>query len=293
MPDKMFIATTVHNDEYGWKENAMLDDAPLPSPPQPPVAWPNVSYHGRVDPATKKLHDAVIEQEEEKAWRTRGKVVPERRHAFHGEDEARAVGKEPFSCAGGYPTRGRTVQSTGGPGYTRNGTGSSYAWPRAEHPPKVRMDAAGVARQKAEAAADKPHIAAPSTRAAPRTRADDFHSTEAVKHGLRLENAPAAHKPTGSKRVTVAQPGLMSAAAWKRQLNERARSAMPGAMREHARQGRPGERPESARPWIRTGINGRTGAGTEPLRLGEHRDPRAPSAVKPFMWHTVAARRYK
>ena len=292
MPENMFRATTNHMDDYGWKEKPPIEDEPLPEPPGAPAAWPLVSFHGRCDPETKALHDAVIDHEEERAWRTRAKVVPERVHAFHGEDEAKAVGKEPFSRAGrGYPTRARHVQSAGGPTFTRHGTGSTYAWPRTEQQQKPRKDAAAAGQQRAEARADKPHLNA--VRAAARTRADDYHSSEAVANGLTLENPTAGHRPTGAKRASVAQPGLMSAAAWKRHLNERARTAMPGAMRDAARSGRPTERPESARPWIRNGRNGLTGAGTEPLKLGDSKDPRVPKAPGVNKWHSIAAGRYK
>ena len=95
--ENAFLATSEHADNFAWHEHYERPERPLPVPPQTETAWPNVSYHGRVPPGEKAFRDAIIEKEEERAWRTEGKVLPERMHAYHGEDEAKAVGKEPLS----------------------------------------------------------------------------------------------------------------------------------------------------------------------------------------------------
>ena len=69
--------------------------------------------------------------------------------------------------------------------------------------------------------------------------------------------------------------------------------AMPGAPREVALRSRPGEAPVHAAPRMRTSRGYPTGAGTEPLRLGEARDPRVPKALGLNAWHHIKANRYK
>ena len=78
----------------------------------------------------------------------------------------------------------------------------------------------------------------------------------------------------------------MSADVWKRQLREKARVAMPGGMREAAASGRI----PLASGWKLPGRNCPTGAGREPLKLGEA----APRGTgRPNGWHVVAARKYR
>ena len=131
---RAFDATSTHKEAYVWHDCPPRSSPPLGMPYNPPKAWPVVSYHGDVTASEKAFRDAVIDEEEERAWRTQAKLLPERCHAFHGEDERKAIGKEPLTCAhGGYASRARQPQKNGKPEWTRNGTGSSYAAPRTEH----------------------------------------------------------------------------------------------------------------------------------------------------------------
>ena len=171
LPENPFVGTTAHRDDYTRKENVRPPSPPLGAPPQSPPAWPVVSYHGECTVSERNLRNSMIEREEERAWRLQAKLVPERVHAFHGEDEKRAVGKGPFSRAGGYPTRARQPAAAAkgpyGVTFTRNATGATDNGPRKEPAPKPRPECKATAAEKAATAAAKPGF----SRAAPRRRA--------------------------------------------------------------------------------------------------------------------------
>ena len=305
--ENAFLATSEHADNFAWHEHYERPERPLPVPPQTETAWPNVSYHGRVPPGEKAFRDAIIEKEEERAWRTEGKVLPERMHAYHGEDEAKAVGKEPLSRAGnGYLSRQRAQPTKpGAPAYTRNGTGSSYAWPRKEVVRKPHGSAVYTSTERRAIVTTGKLMDSTNVR----TRADEFNNRSDIIDAMKMpegrpESAPVgrrvpikAEKPAMSERRPV-QPwkGLVSTAEWKKRQKEAARVAMPGAPKEAAMSGRPGERAADVRPRITAAPRPcPTGFGGEPLDLGAVHAGSIEQARggKLFKWHTIKANRYR
>ena len=226
--DRVFHGESHEKATYKWHELKSESDQPLPPPPHEPAPWPVLSYHGQVPSGTRAFRDAIIEQEEVRAWRTQGKVVPERA-IYHGEDETKAAraGREPLTRAGSCnPSRAKApVHTNGPPDWTRKQTGSSYAWPRSgrkvdvkwrQHekahqrpPPRFdspRVDAAAVGRPRdapeldlalpkysASHRATAAELVAAGGRGngvgAVRNRATDFHTTN-IKDVLRPESAP-------------------------------------------------------------------------------------------------------
>ena len=82
-PEHMFRATTEQHDQYKWKaDQASRAEPHQRPPPEPPTAWPVVSYHGRVPPEEKAFRDAVIDEVEVQAWRTEAKVLPDEPDRF-------------------------------------------------------------------------------------------------------------------------------------------------------------------------------------------------------------------
>lgn len=288
LPHRPFLGASAEGDAYGWPIPAQQPELAPPAVGQnvPPPAWPVVSYHGAFgEPGIKAFKDAVIEEEEARAWRQDGKTLPERA-IFHGEDESRAVGRDPLSRAGGYPTRGRAPQRNGSTEWTRKGTGSSYAWPRAGKQVQIKWRQHDRARPPAKSA-PAPEAASASRQEGQqaRSRRDDFRGSE-VGELFRPQSAP----PTECERVKPHGAGLVSAKAWRAQQAEKARAAMPGGAREAAREGRRDALPAGSRGWVRPGRSNLTGAGREPLKVGEAA-PRGTGKLN--AWHLVAAKRYK
>ena len=292
--DRLFQGEGHTNSTFKWPKQAVVPEKPLPLQPAEPAPWPVVSYHGHCPPDEKALRNAVIDKVEEQAWRSEAKVLPERT-LYHGEDERKHAGRhEPLSRAGScFPTRAKEPVRAGGPQWTRNGTGSSYAWPRSGRPAKVTW------RQHDKAAKPPPPMLERPAAGTVASQARDFHSTQ-VAAVLRPESAPAtAASSTGTGRPRGGFQ-LVSAAEWKRRQKEQARVAMPGVAREAARSGTRASLPPGTRGWANPGRGFRTGAGCEPLRMGgawqkpglELKDPRAPSAPGVNRWHQIKANSY-
>ena len=296
--DRVFLGSSHEQDTYKWPDRVVDPDPPLPEPQLEPAPWPVVSYHGRCAPGEKAFRDAVIEQEEVRAWREEAKLVPERA-TFHGEDES-AVGKDPLTRAGSCdPHRAKApMRTVGPPDWTRHPEGGqSYKWPLRSSG-NINASKANIAWRQHELAAqapppvvDEPRLAAGveeggrrppeletavprygrakelrpaggrGAGATARSRASDFH-TRNIADVLRPESAPAE-----PRRVRKGFH-LVSAAEWKRQQKENARVAMPGGAREAAADGKRGPLPAGTRGWKNAGRGFYTGAGNEPLRMG-------------------------
>jgi hypothetical protein len=278
---------------YRWPEAPVECEEQTPSEHTEyycaPAAWPTISYHGACAPSDRAFRDAVIDEAEAEAWRWNGKTLPER-SLFHGEDERKAVGRDPLTRAGSCDKhRAAQAQVKAPPTasrWTRNNTGSSYDWPQRMAPNSItwRQHACAPVRQRNALVAGGATAAA----TAPRTRATDYKTTSVGQ----LMGGPLGH-PAEPPQRTRTRPrsafALVSTAEWKSRQREKVRTAMPGGMRDAAAHGCRGALPAGIVGWRRPGRNGLTSMAGEPLDLGEKRA----NSLPPNQWHVIAARRHK
>ena len=284
----IFDGTATYANEYRWPAHEEPVDTPLPTPPQPHACWPVVSFHGAVSKGEKAFRDAVIDQAERKAWQEEGKTLPERA-LYHGEDETRTFGKAPLTCAGSCnKTRARAPQPQSGSNRRVTSMPPKITWRQHEKRAVAPSRSAGVRGDVAAADAAAP----PSSYR--RSRADEFDGAPPWLPVPEPQSESAARPKPPRSAGSIARRSahaLVSANEWKRLQRERARVAMPGGTRDAAATGRVasahGGGPSA---WRLPGRNGLTGAGREPLRLGEA-PPRGTG--RPNAWHVVAASRYK
>ena len=220
-------STSTHRSDYHRHPGDHRRDTVLMSLPTSPNVPPDpaVAYHTS-DRASRKPADALIERRERQAWERGAKTLPVRA-LYHGEDEGRAASADKGARApvlGG--TRGHAPSARQPPGWTRGGTGSSYAAPRTDRVTSQPWRQHGARRPRPASASAEPP---PPPR---RNRASDFGGEGAGwlfdQDSAEATNAAAASAAHRQTKEAAARVGIRPTAEWRRELRERARSALPG-----------------------------------------------------------------